>query len=200
MNKPSGYDEVRATGSYTPPEVGGHYCIIKQVGETKNKTGKDMIVVLFDFCGPDQQMGYFMDEFNGDTRADKKWPFAGTKYIMVNDYADPKKTSRQFKTFCYMFEKSNNCEIKWDISDWGKQFKGKKIGVVYGQEESEWDGKIRMRTVPVYFCEFDKAKEVRIPETKYLQKSAPASPPPQKGNLDMDFMSIPEGADEEIPF
>ena len=105
-----------------------------------------------------------------------------------------------FKTFCYIFEKSNNCEIKWDISDWGKQFQNKKIGVVYGKEESEWDGKVRMRTVPVYFCEFEKAKEVGIPETKYLQKSAPVSPPPQKGNLDMGFMNIPEGADEEIPF
>ena len=199
MNKPSGYDEARATGAYIPPEVGGHYCTITQVSETKSKTGKDMIVVLFDFCSPDQQAAYFMTEFQHDTRENKKWPFAGTKYIMVNDYADPKKTSRQFKTFCYLFEKSNNCEIKWDIPDWGKQFKGKRIGVVYGKEESEWDGKVRMRTVPFYFCEFDKAKEAKLPDPKYLQKSAPASTPSTSSN-NGDWMTVPEGADEEIPF
>ena len=198
MNKPSGYDEARAIGSYIPPEVGGHYCTIKQVSETKSKTGKDMIVVLFDFCAPDQQAGYFEKAFKEDTRDDKKWPFAGTKYIMVNDYKDPKKTSRQFKTFCFNFEKSNQCEVTWEGKDWGKQFKGKKIGVIFGQEESEWDGKTRMRTIPVYWCEFSKAKEQNVPEPKYLQPSAPVNPAPT--TYDTDFMSIPEGAEEEIPF
>ena len=197
MQKPTGYDEAQASGEYVKVDLGGHYCQIKQVSEVKSKSGRDMIVVLFDFCSPDKQDGYFTQSYDNDTRPDKKWPFNGSKYIMVNDYADPKKTSRQFKTFCYLFEKSNNCEIKWDIPDWGKQFKGKRIGVVYGKEESEWDGKVRMRTVPFYFCEFDKAKEAKLPDPKYLQKSAPVSSPSSSGN---DWMTVPDGADEEIPF
>lgn len=199
MNKPNGYDEARAIGDYIPPALGGHYCTIKQVSETKSKTGKDMIVVLWDFCSPDQQAGYFANEFNTNTKEDKKWPFAGTKYIMVNDYADPKKTSRQFKTFCSFFEKSNHCDVQWDIKDWGKQFKGKRIGVVYGQEESEWDGRTRMRSTPFFFCEFDKAKEANPPEPRYLQKSAPASAPASSSS-GSNWMKVPEGTDEEIPF
>ena len=199
MNKPSGYDEARAVGDYTPPALGGHYCIIKGVREQKTKNGKDMIVVAWDFCSPDEQAGYFTNEFNNDTRESKKWPFTGTKYIMVNDYQDPKKTSRQFKTFCSFYEKSNRCEVQWDIPNWDAQFKNKKIGVVYGQEENEWDGKTRMRNTPFFFCEFDKAKEAKLPEPKYLQGSAPA-PAPAPSSSGTDWMTVPEGTDEEIPF
>lgn len=199
MQKPNGYDNARVAGEFTPVTLGGHYAVIKQVSETKTKTNKDMIVVLWDFVGPDPQEGYFKKEFENDTRDGKKWPFTGTKYIMVNDYNDPKKTSRAFKTFCAMFEKSNGCEVQWDIADWGKQFKGKRIGVIYGQEEYEWDGRTGMRNTPFYFCQFDKAGDSGIPEPKHLRRktsSAPAAPTSQNN----DWMTIPDEADEEIPF
>ena len=44
MKKPKNYDET-PTGGFTPVELGGHKMVIKQVIETKSKTGKDMIVV-----------------------------------------------------------------------------------------------------------------------------------------------------------
>lgn len=55
-----------AGGEFTPVELGGHKLIIKQVNETKSKTGKDMIVVLFDFAEDDKQPGYFMEQFQND--------------------------------------------------------------------------------------------------------------------------------------
>lgn len=63
MQKPNNYDETQAGGEFTPVELGGHKLIIKQVNETKSKTGKDMIVVLFDFAEDDKQPGYFMSSF-----------------------------------------------------------------------------------------------------------------------------------------
>lgn len=197
MNKPNGYDEAKASGEYIPIDLGGHYCEVKQVSETQSSTGKSMIVVLFDFCSPDKQAGYFSKIFQEDDRSDKKWPFAGSKYIMVNDYNDPEKTSRQFKTFCTCIEKSNNYEIKWGGNDWAKQFKGKKIGTVYGEEENEYDGKTFMRPVPKWFCKSDAVPDQRIPEPKYLSRNKPAATQPQGSD---DFMNIPEGAGEEIPF
>lgn len=50
MQKPNNYDETPAGGEFTPVDLGGHKLIIKQVSETKSKSGKDMIVVLFDFA------------------------------------------------------------------------------------------------------------------------------------------------------
>lgn len=198
MQKPAGYDQAQAQGEFTPVELGGHYAIIKQVTETKSSTGKDMIVVLIDFAGNDKQAGYFSKLFANDSRDDKKWPFSGTKYVIVNDYEDANKTSRAFKTFCACFEKSNGCSVQWGGADWGKQFKGKKIGVVYGEEEHEWDGRTTMRHVLKWFCGADAVDGASIPEPKYLSKAAAAAPA-QRPDAD-GFLSVPEGVDEEIPF
>lgn len=194
MNKPSGYDEVQVGGGFTPVDLGGHYCQIKQVAERKSSTGKDMIVVVFDFVKPDAQEGYFMEQFKNDVREDKKWPFAGSKYIMVNDYQEPSKTSRQFKSFCTCVENSNSYQIQWGGNDWAAQFKGKKIGAVYGEEEHEYDGRVSKRRLVRYFCSLDAVKDAKIPEAKLLKNvSRPAA-------NDSSFINIPEGTEEEIPF
>lgn len=201
MLKPSGYDEAQAGGEFTPVDLGGHYAIIKQVSERQSSTGKDMIVVLYDFTSPDKQEGYFSKQFNNDDRPEKKWPFAGTKYIMVNDYNDPNKTSRAFKTFCTCVEKSNNYQIAWGGNAWAQQFKNKFVGVVFGEEESEYDGKIRMRRVPKWFCNTDKVKDQSIPAPKYLNGVGPAQTQQNTSTESADpFLNIPEGIDEEIPF
>lgn len=201
MNKPGGYDETPVSGEYTPAEVGGHYCVIKQVSERKSSTGKDMIVVLIDFCAPDKQKDYFMESFKNDVREDKKWPFAGSKYIMVNDYQDPSKTSRQFKTFCSCVEKSNNYEVKWDAGDaWGKQFIGKKIGAVYGLEENEYNGRTFMRSTLKWFCNVDAVKDAKVPEPKYIDRNRIATTPPASRPDANGFINVPEGTEEDIPF
>ena len=201
MNKPSGYDEARTSGEFTPVELGGHYAVIKQVSETQSSTGKDMVVVLFDFSDQDKQNGYFLRAFNDDTRDPKKWPFAGSKYILVADYNDPKKTSRNFKTFCTCVEKSNDYTIQWGGKNWAQQFKGKKIGVVFGEEESEFDGRISMRRVPKWFCRWDAVKDAETPKPKYINGVGPAQPKASAPATDENgFVSIPEGADDEIPF
>ncbi len=196
MQKPQGYDEAKAAGDFTPVELGGHFCTIKQVAEKKSQTGKDMVVVVIDFCAPDAQPDYFKRQFESDDRPDKKWPYNGTRYIMVNDYNDSSKTSRDFKTFCTCFEKSNNCKIAWGSDNWGAQFKNKKIGAVYGEEEHEYDGKVSKRRTLRWFCEFDKAKDASIPNFKPLKNKTTGS---SAGTLD-GFISVPDDSDEEIPF
>ena len=200
MQKPNGYDEAQTSQERTPIELGGHYCIVKQVTETKSSTGKDMIVVLFDFYQPDKQAGYFMDMFKNDIREEKKWPFAGSKYIMVSDYNDPSKTSRQFKTFCTCIEKSNNFSIKWGGNNWSQQFKGKEIGAVYGEEENEYDGRTFMRPVVKWFCTVEAVRDARIPEPKYLNGRRPAAQAPAETPGSETWMNIPDNIQEEIPF
>lgn len=202
MKRPNGYDEAQTMGEFTPVELGGHYAVVKQVSERQSSTGKDMIVVLFDFIAPDKQEGYFSRQFNNDDRQDKKWPRNGTQYIMVNDYNDPNKTSRAFKTFCTCAEKSNNMTIQWGGADWGKQFRGKKIGVVFGEVENEYNGRITMRHEARWFCSLDAVQTASIPNPKYLDGIGPATPKqanaPQTDNA--GFMNIPDGVDEELPF
>ena len=75
MQKPNDYDNTQAQGGiYSGGALAGHKLVIKQVTETTSKTGKPMIVVLFDFAPDDVQPGYFMEQFKNDIRPDKKWP------------------------------------------------------------------------------------------------------------------------------
>ena len=60
MKKPNNFEKTQAQGEFTPVELGGHYLVIKEVLETKSKTGKDMIKVSFDFAHNDKQAVYFM--------------------------------------------------------------------------------------------------------------------------------------------
>ena len=200
MQKPNGYDEARATGERTPITLGGHYCIVKQVTETVNKDNKPMIVVLFDFCTPDPQNGMFTGIFTNDDRPEKKWPFSGSKYIMVNDFIDPSKTSRQFKTFCSCIEKSNNYEITWGGGSWGKQFVGKKIGAVYGEEENEYNGRRFMRETVKYFCKWDAVEKQPVPAPKYLQDAAPIPARPAPVPDAEGFLNAADALDDELPF
>lgn len=190
MNKPNGFDEVNA-GDFIPPMLGGHTCEIKQVKETTSSTGKPMVMVYFDFDQKDDQPGYFAEQFRSDIRPDKKWPYAGTKWILTED-ADG-KCSRNFKKFINAVEKSNGMTVSWG-KGFEAQFKGKRIGAVFGEVESEYNGKVSKKHEPRWWCEYDKAAAAEIPAPQLLD-----SKPANNGGV-ADFINVPAGTDEDLPF
>lgn len=192
MQKPNSYDEVKV-GNYTPPMVGGHKMIVKQVNETKSKNGKDMLVVLFDFAPNDVQPDFFTEEFKNDTRPDKKWPHAGTAYILCEDSEN--KCSKKLKGFITSFENSNNCEAVWG-DKFAEQFKNKKIGGVFGEVENEYNGKTTMRHELRWFCALDKVDNATVPDPVYLKKDNTIQNAPGSN----DFMNIPDGVGDSIPW
>lgn len=196
MQKPKSFDEVK-TGNFTPVILGGHHLVIKQVNETKSSTGKDMLVVLFDFAKNDSQPGYFTESFKNDIRPEKKWSFTGTKYILTED--NDGKCSRNFKSFITCFEKSNNVEAIWG-EKFTSQFKNKKIGGVFGEVENDYDGKVFMRPELRWFCEDNKADNATIPAPKYLNKNGSGASGSSSGS-DNEFCEPPTKDDEEeIPW
>lgn len=194
MQKPNSFDDVNAGGDFTPIELGGHHAVIMSVKEQKSSTGKDMIVVALDFAKNDKQPGYFKNQFDNDTRSEKKWPYQAVQYIVTEDAEG--KCSRSFKGFITSFERSNNTTTNWG-DKFANQFKNKKIGVVYGEVEEEYNGEIKTRRRIRWFCEDAKADSQNVPEKKYY--GGAISKPAAKTDED-GFMSIPEGTDEEIPF
>ena len=197
MQKPNNYDATQESGSFTPVELGGHHMIIKQVSETKAKSGKAMVVVLFDFAKNDKQADYMKNDFDRDTRDEKKWPRTGTEYIVVEDKDG--NCSRKFKTFISCFEKSNNCQAVWG-EKFTAQFKGKKIGGVFGEVENEYNGKVTMRHELRYFCQDSAADGASIPSPQYLNGSSPAPKESGTENASNGFMNVPEDSEDEIPF
>ena len=212
MKKPEGYDEAQVMGNQKEAiNLGGHHLIIKQVNETMSKGDpengiqpKPMIVVLFDFAENDPQAGLLMKEFKNDDRPDKKWPHRGSQYIMINDYQDPSKTSRNYKTFCTCFEQSNGTKINWvdDSNAWASQFKNKKIGGCFGLVHDVYQGRETVKTELRWFISDNKVEACEIPMEKPLsekKKKELVSAAGESTN-DMDFVNIPEGIDEDIPF
>ena len=189
MQKPNDFDNV-SSGDFTPVQLGGHYCVIKQLKETTSSTGKPMVIVYIDFDKNDVQPGYMTEAFKSDIRPEKKWPYTGTKWILTED--NEGKCSRSFKRFITAFEKSNNCTVNWG-EKFEAQFKNKRIGAIYGEVESEYDGKVRTKHEIRYFCAIDKVDVASIPDPQLLKNaSAPAA--------DNGFMNIPDGQVEDLPF
>lgn len=197
MNKPQNYDQTN-TGNYVPPQEGGHHLIIKQVNETTSKTGKPMAVVLFDFASNDKQPNFMSEEFKNDIRPEKKWPHAGTQYILSED--ENGNCSKNIKRFVEAFEKSNNCNAIWG-DKWAAQFKNKKIGGVFGKVENEYNGKTTMRTELRWFCNDSEAEKADVPAPKYLKNGSSSAPAPSAPAVDENgFMAVDENAGDEIPW
>lgn len=197
MQKPNGYDEAKASGEFTPVELGGHYLVIKQVSERMNKNNQPMIVVLFDFAQNDKQPGYFMEQFKNDIRPDKKWSNQATQYINV--YDSDGNTSRSFKTFTTCVEHSNpGFKTQWG-DNFCQQFKDKKIGGVFGEQMDFYNGEEKKKRVLRWFVSSDKVKDAAIPEISESQafKSHKANAGTSGSG---DFMNIPDSLDEELPF
>ena len=192
MQKPNGYDEVQTGGDFTPINLGGHTAIVKRVRETTSKNGKPMLQVAIDFSADDAQPGYFHAAFEADTRSDKKWPYQATQYILTEDQNG--KCSRSLKSFVTSVENSNNAECTG-----GKGFEfwftNKKVGVVFGEVEDEYNGELKTRRRIRYFCSYDKAKEQKIPDKKFFTGVPKTTTTSADG-----FMSIPDTMEEEIPF
>lgn len=200
MNKPNNYDNTQATGEFTPVELGGHKLIIKQVTETTSKTGKPMIVVLFDFAPDDKQPGYFMEQFKNDIRPDKKWPNQATNYILTED--NDGNCNRSFKTFMTCVEHSNKgFETKWG-DNFGQQFKNKLIGGVFGPQMDFYNNKEIQKRVLRWFISVDRIADATVPEMSETQayknhkNGYPAGTTPSGDG----FMNVPDGVDEELPF
>lgn len=191
MQKPNNYDATQAGGDFTPIELGGHHLIIKQVVEQKSSTGKDMIVVIYDMAKGDKQPEYFSKQFAEDIRPDKKWPIAGRQYITV--IGNDGNCTRNFKSFITSVEKSNSgFTTQWGDT-FASQFKGKRVGGVFGEVEDEYNGKTSMRRRLRWFCSDDAVEAAKIPEAKRLPTSGVAMP-------GRDFIAVPDTDDEEVPF
>lgn len=200
MNKPNNYDNTQTAGEFTPVELGGHKLIIKQVTETTSKTGKPMIVVLFDFAPDDKQPGYFTEQFKNDIRPDKKWPNQATNYILTED--SDGNCNRSFKTFMTCVEHSNKgFETKWG-DNFGQQFKNKLIGGVFGPQMDFYNNKEIQKRVLRWFISVDRIADATVPEMsetqayKHHKNGYPAGATPSGDG----FMNVPYGVDEEFPF
>ena len=169
IKKPSNWDAVEVMEfDYTKIELGGHKGIIMKAEEyTSPQSGKTSLKVSVDTAKDDKQPEYFKEQYKNDVRIDRKWSNSAIKYIPLGEEENQVK---MLKSFITAYENSNNCQFDWN-KDW-EQLTGKKIGIVFGQEEyTSQDGTTKLATKLNQFRSIDKVDNIKIPKVKLLDGS-----------------------------
>ena len=169
MQKPKLYDKIEVMEfDYTPIELGGHKGIIMKAEEyTSPQSGKTSLKVSVDTSKDDKQPEYFAEQYKNDNRIDKRWNNSAIKYISLGEEENQVK---MLKSFITAYENSNGCQFDWG-KDW-EQLKGKKIGIVFGQEEYiNQNGDLKLNNKLREFRSIDKVDNVKIPKVKLLDGS-----------------------------
>ena len=169
LKKPNNYENVEVMEfDFEKLELGGHKGVIIKAEEyTSPQSGKTSLKVYVDTASDDKQPEYFKKQYENDTRIDRKYPNGAIKYVPIGEEENQIK---MLKSFITAYENSNNCEFDWG-KDW-EQLKGKKIGLVFGQEEyTSQDGTTKLATKLNQFRSIDKVDNAKIPKVKMLDGS-----------------------------
>lgn len=189
MKKPQGYDAAQAiTGEFRSIAPGGHICIVKQAKEDRTKTGKEVLIILFDIVEGESK-DFYKEQFDRKiaTNPESKWQ--GVYRQLTEGASTP-----FYKGMISAFETSNpgyKCFIgdNFDVST----LKGKLFGGVFGQEEYEaQNGDIKLATKCMFIRSVDQVRKgVKVPDIKRLNDSNGGSSQPSRNMFPPD---------EEIPF
>lgn len=202
MKQFSNYNNVKPQtggGIFTQLPKDGYVIKIISVKETKSKKGAPMIALAFDIAeGPYKD--YYRRQFEASTREDKHWSYDAVYNIMVPDDNSPEWMQERLRTFTYCLEESNpNYHWDWDEKKW----KGKLVGVLMRIEQNaDGEGKIYDHTKVGYFATAGDVRsgKFNLPKDKLLAVADPANARADNITDNGDFMQIPDGVDEEVPF
>lgn len=191
MRKIDGFENVQEATSFKRLPVDAYVCKIMNVNDVPMdaKTGKgDYLKVFFDIAEGEYK-GYFKKQYDADTRADKKWPNAGSFIRSYKDSALP-----MFKGFTNALEKSNK-GYTWDYDE--KKLKGKTIVLVIGDEEylnQKGEKRTRNYVASVRSLEAYKAGDFTLPALKVLDESKSAATSSTPADFDDPFKAQSENA------
>ena len=203
IKKPSNWDAVEVMEfDHTPISLGGHKGIIMKAEEyTSPQSGKTSLKVSVDTAKDDKQPEYFKEQYKNDVRIDRKWSNSAIKYVPIGEEENQVKI---LKAFITAYENSNNCQFDWN-RNW-EQLTGKKIGIVFGQEEyTSQDGTTKLATKLNQFRSIDKVDNVKIPKVKkldgtYVDYEEYINSKNSSNEPFSDFGNIVEISSDSLPF
>lgn len=185
------YETTRAFSEFPKLPKGGYVMKIMGIAKKINSAGEYLQIGMDVAEG--QYKDFYTKQYTNDTRSEKKWGCNFLLNIPKDDGSEKDGwTKSKFKTFTVALEESNSgYHFDWDESKW----KGKIIGGLFNEREYKANNGNISKTAN--FEKVCKAEDIRtgnykLPEDKLLDKSA-ATPAD-------DFISIPEGITEELPF
>ena len=174
--------------------------VIKIMGAKEDTwpSGDKVVRIAFDIA-EGKYMGFYQAQFDRNTNEDRQWPYDAVFNLNVpNDNSQPYVWDN-WNTFFADLEDSNSGFIfDGDL----KKLKGKVIGGKFHNKQTEKNGNVYDHIVMKWTCVADdvrNGKAGRLPNDKLIGTGRTASKTSSASEMD-GFLSIPEGAEEELPF
>lgn len=172
MKPINNWNQVQAAGNIENIPAGGYVCEIKSCKEVANKNSNGThLEIMFDVCEGDYK-GFFEKDYRAQSREDKYWHGIINQNIPDENSPKYEQQCKFFKRFTNAIE-DGNAGYHWDWNE--ATLKGKKIGVVFGEQEKEsqrgtiYTNSYANEVVSVVDITMNKFK---VPAKKELQKPA----------------------------
>lgn len=189
----NGFEEAKEaakrTGSSKLPK--GAY--VAEILGAKIDEAKNVLIVQFDIAEGEYK-GFFQKQFNENTTENKKYKGQTRIYLPKDDGSEQDGwTKKTFANWTNSLEDSNKgYHWDWDEAKW----KGKKIGLVFGETGTNIDGKNIVYTEVHYPCAVDKVKDVKPETIKFKAKKGYTA----NSDGSTNFMAVSPEIAEELPF
>lgn len=198
MKKLNGYEAAKTYSETERLPAGGYVLKILEAKEIDNsaKGYNDYLLISFDIAEGEQK-DFYAANYKAQTSEDRKWK--GT-YRLRKPKDDGTEQDgwvmRRFKTVMTAIEESNN-GYHWDWNEAG--LKNKLIGGIFNNKEYDYNGRRGFYTNCHSLVTVEKIRSGKftIPADTLLKSSNSQS---AASGGDADFMNIPDGIDEDVPF
>lgn len=160
-----------------------------------DKGEKQIIKVQFDIA-EGEYAKFFRNQFEANKSDNKKYKGQTTVYIPLDDGTQEDGwTKNTFAKWTNALEESNEGYTwDWDESKW----RNKKIGLVFGETGTVIDGKEIVYTECRYPVSVEAVKTGKAGEAKFKAKNGYGEHKTSDGAT--DFVNVPDGIEEELPF
>ena len=196
------YDKSkRKSNNYIQLPKGAYVIVIKGAKMRKWDDGGESIAIAFDIAEGEYK-GLYQSQFDSDTRSGKEWPYDAVFLLTAPTDSSPDWVWNNYNTFFADLEDSNNGFV---FSGDLKTLKGKVIGGKFHNRQTEKDGNVYDHIVMKWTCTADAVrtgKAGKLPNDKLVgggsaRGSRTTTSSKSPGD---DFINVPDGADEELPF
>lgn len=198
MKQFSNFDEAKKSAQSVASAklpAGAYVCKVMSVKYEEFDWG-DVIAIAFDIVEGEQK-DFFKNQYDSNTAEDKKWKGSARINVPKDDGSEQDGwTKRTFAGWVNSFEQSNP-GYSWDWDE--KKWKGKLVGIVFGETGTVIDGKDILFTEARFAVPVDDVRSGKAPEAKFKAKKGYGKGAASKVDTN-GFIAVPEGVDEELPF
>ena len=167
IRKPNNWNEVQEFTDRPKLPLGAYVCKVRRAVVQSNDFG-EQLCILFDIA-EGEFAGFFDSDFKSNTREDKKWKGVLRQFLPRDDGSEKDEwTKSSFKGMVTSFEKSNpGYQWNWDEAS----LSGKLVGILFRNEEWEWDGKSGWAVRPFRAISIDSVRsgDFTVPKDKPLK-------------------------------